>query len=360
MGFNDAGWASGPGQLGYGDGDEATVVGFIDPDPGSSGTQKNATTYFRTTVNVANPASFNSLSLTLCYNDSGAVYINGTQVARTSNLAAGAAYNTFATSWSADNTTQTWTLSPSVLVAGANTIAVEIHQGSDDSSDVSFDLRLTGLGQVTRGPYLQMASSSAVTVRWRTAAATDSVVWTGPAPGSLPNSTTAPAITTEHEVRVTGLQPDTKDYYAIGSTGGLLAGAEANHFLHTAPMPGTDRATRIWVLGDAGTAGDSGGNEQYAVRDGYYANLEPLLASTAGLPALDAPGPCLRLTVRKNPAATDVTFSVQASGELAKEGGWSAADTAILQNTSTLLEVRDNVPISGTPRRFMRLRITRP
>ena len=54
-GFNDSGWASGPAQLGYGDGDEATVTGYIDTDPGTSGVQKNATTYFRTTFNVPKP-----------------------------------------------------------------------------------------------------------------------------------------------------------------------------------------------------------------------------------------------------------------------------------------------------------------
>ena len=41
-GFNDASWAEGPAQLGYGDGDEATVVGF-GPHPSNV----YPTTYFR-------------------------------------------------------------------------------------------------------------------------------------------------------------------------------------------------------------------------------------------------------------------------------------------------------------------------
>src|SRR5439155_26286496 len=40
--FNDSTWKSGPAQLGYGDGDEATVVAF-GPDPNN----KYITTYFR-------------------------------------------------------------------------------------------------------------------------------------------------------------------------------------------------------------------------------------------------------------------------------------------------------------------------
>ena len=264
--FVDSGWASGPGQLGYGDGDEATVTGFIDTDPVTTGTQKNATTYFRTTVNVPDPAQFISVRLTLLYDDAGAVFINGTEVARTANLAAGAAHDTFATAASVDNAKQTWILSPAILAAGANTIVVEIHQESATSTDISFDLQLTGVSEVTRGPYLQMNNASAVTVRWRTNSASDSVVRTGTAPGVLTSSTTDATVTTEHEVRVSGLPPDTKYFYAVGSTSATLAGDNANHYFVTAPMPGTDRAMRVWVLGDAGTANSS----QRAVRDAYY------------------------------------------------------------------------------------------
>ncbi len=38
---------------------------------------------------------------------------------------------------------------------------------------------------VTRGPYLQMATSSSIVVRWRTDEATDSMVRYGDAPGNL-------------------------------------------------------------------------------------------------------------------------------------------------------------------------------
>src|SRR5467141_1189505 len=51
--FDDSAWASGPAQLGYGDGDEATVVGF-GPDPNN----KYITTYFRRAFTVANPTAY--------------------------------------------------------------------------------------------------------------------------------------------------------------------------------------------------------------------------------------------------------------------------------------------------------------
>ncbi len=43
-----------------------------------------------------------------------------------------------------DNTVDQAWVSPSVLVAGTNLVAVEIHQHRADSSDVSFDFALTG------------------------------------------------------------------------------------------------------------------------------------------------------------------------------------------------------------------------
>src|SRR5687768_13963903 len=46
-GFNDSGWASGPAQLGYGDGDEATVVSY-----GNDSANKYITTYFRRSITV--------------------------------------------------------------------------------------------------------------------------------------------------------------------------------------------------------------------------------------------------------------------------------------------------------------------
>src|SRR5436190_22289574 len=51
--FNDAGWLSGNGQLGYGDGDEATTLGY-----GGNSSAKYITTYFRKTTNISNPAAY--------------------------------------------------------------------------------------------------------------------------------------------------------------------------------------------------------------------------------------------------------------------------------------------------------------
>jgi hypothetical protein len=74
------------------------------------------------------------------------------------------------------------------------------------------------------------------------------------------------ASTTEHAVAVTGLLPETTYYYSVGSTTVTLSGGDANTFFRTAPSTGSSRPTRVWVLGDSGTADAN----VAAVRDAYY------------------------------------------------------------------------------------------
>ncbi len=117
---------------------------------------------------------------------------------------------------------------------------------------------------LTRGPYLNNGSTTAVTVRWRTSAPTDSVVAYGPSAAALGDAVRIPGSRTEHAVRLTGLSPDTRYYYAVGANGAPLVG-DATYSVVTAPA--TPRATRVWVLGDSGTANAN----QRHVRDAYYA-----------------------------------------------------------------------------------------
>ncbi|MFM7725335.1 MAG: fibronectin type III domain-containing protein, partial [Flavobacteriales bacterium] len=63
---------------------------------------------------------------------------------------------------------------------------------------------------LTRGPYLQQATTSSIYLRWRTNVATSSKVSYGPTPGNLISSVVNTASVTEHIVQLTGLQPDTR------------------------------------------------------------------------------------------------------------------------------------------------------
>ena len=141
--FNDSGWSNGLAQLGYGDSprDEVTLIRRTS----ASGTT-NITFYFRKAVEVADPGQFVSLRMRLLRDDAGVVYLNGNEVYRSPNLPAfptAINYLTRATT-TGENSIDMATLSATNLISGTNLIAVEIHQESTTSSDVSFDFELSG------------------------------------------------------------------------------------------------------------------------------------------------------------------------------------------------------------------------
>ena len=122
-----------------------------------------------------------------------------------------------------------------------------------------------GAVDVTRGPYLQLATTSGVTIRWRTDEAVPSQVLYGPAPEALIFEVADATATTEHVVSITGLTPGRRFFYAIGTGLEKLAGGDSEHTFVTAPSPGSRGPTRLWVLGDSGTADD----DAAAVRDAF-------------------------------------------------------------------------------------------
>lgn len=142
IGFNEGGWKTGNAELGYGDGDEATKVSY-----GPSKSNKYITTYFRKSFNISNAYFFKDLTLRLLRDDGAVVYLNGTQVYR-SNMPTGTiSYTTKASSdVSGSNEDKFFTsqVNPSLLINGVNVIAVEIHQRSSSSSDISFNFGLKG------------------------------------------------------------------------------------------------------------------------------------------------------------------------------------------------------------------------
>lgn len=264
--FNDTTWPSGPAQLGYGDGDEATVVGF-----GPDANNKFITTYFRRAFNVTNASLFSGLTLRLMRDDGAVVYLNGIEVWRANMPTGTVGFLTPASTAIAGADESTFvqtTISPTLLATGTNVIAVELHQSGGTSSDISFDLQLIGSdgsASVTRGPYLQIGTPNSTIVRWRTNVATDSRVSIGTTQGSLGINHDNASLTTEHEVIISNLTAATKYFYSVGSTTQTLAGNDASHFFVTSPVAGTSTPTRIWVLGDSGTANINAA----AVRNAY-------------------------------------------------------------------------------------------
>jgi hypothetical protein len=144
--FDDSSWSNGIGQLGYGNGDEKTVVSY-----GGNATNKHVTTYFRKQFVVENAPCLESLTLKLVVDDGAAVYLNGTNILNY-QLAANPAFNTLASSVQATNVEDTWfsyPVNPALLINGTNTLAVEIHQAAANDPDLSFDLQLVAMESTT-------------------------------------------------------------------------------------------------------------------------------------------------------------------------------------------------------------------
>lgn len=150
--FNDSLWVSGPAQLGYGDGDEATVIGF-----GGNSTNKFVTTYFRKSFVVDDAAAFGELILRLMRDDGAVVYLNGAEVFR-SNMPTGAISHLTLTPDIVGDADESRfyvaSVAPGHVRWGTNVLAVEFHQWSrTSSSDISFDLEL-GVTETTPAPLI--------------------------------------------------------------------------------------------------------------------------------------------------------------------------------------------------------------
>ena len=121
------------------------------------------------------------------------------------------------------------------------------------------------LRRIIRGPYLQLGTPNTITIRWRTDKPTSSLVRYGPALDRLIHAVNADGINRDHVIELSGLVPGTRYFYTIGSLEGVFGGGDENHFFITAPPPGLQKPTRIWVLGDSGTQNKSA----RSVRDAY-------------------------------------------------------------------------------------------
>lgn len=261
IGYNAATWSVGNAQLGYGEGDEATVVNY-----GSNSNNKHITTYFQRDFTISNPLQFSHLELNLLRDDGAVVYINGVEVWR-SNMPSGTiSFSTEAAStiaWPNEDDWQSTNISASYLQNGINVVAVEIHQDSPSSSDLSFNFFMVAHdslpAQIVRGPYLQQATDSSMILRWRTDVASDSRVDFGLMGTGFTDFEVLPEFTIDHTIKLTGLMPGEMYQYSIGTFNEALL-QTPNLFFETLPLEGEEESYEFVVLGDCGTG--------YAVQTG--------------------------------------------------------------------------------------------
>lgn len=291
--FDDNAWTVGAYGVGYqsGTGAEALIRAAV-PIGTSS-------VYTRATFNVGNLAAIDSLHLGADYDDGIVVWINGVEVYRAPEMPEDAlSWNTVAANRNSSNG-----LYPDygplvdisaalpVLVPGENVMAVGVWNSSPTSSDlVVVPYLVSNLAvEVTRRPYIQNVTPTSAILRWRTANPQTSFVVYGVSQTEF-DTEASPQLTQDHSITLTGLAPDTQYFYAIGSQGNLLLGTNEKYSFRTAPVPGTPKATRLWMVGDSGTGNSRARNvrDQYrAFADDRPADVVMLLGDNAYIDGTD-------------------------------------------------------------------------
>ena len=143
-GFNDDSWKSGPSGFGYGDGDDETEI-----DPVLS-------IYIRKEFTINNISEISTAILHMVYDDAFVAYINGIEVAR-ANIGVPGVPPAFdqesANSHEASGVPERFLVNdfPSILTSGTNALAIQVHNVSSTSSDMSAIPYLT-LGKVLENP----------------------------------------------------------------------------------------------------------------------------------------------------------------------------------------------------------------
>lgn len=148
--YDDSKWPTGAAELGYGDNDETTKIGF-----GPTGNAKFMTVYFRHAFDVPDVGRFADLYFRLLRDDGIVVYLNGREIAR-SNMPKGEITHLTAAGKSISGADEkrylAAALGTNILAEGGNVLAAELHQSGPKSSDVSFDFELIGIPREAPAP----------------------------------------------------------------------------------------------------------------------------------------------------------------------------------------------------------------
>ena len=135
--FNENAWKLGEAELGYGDGDEATVISF-----GPSNSSKFTTSWFRHTFTLGEDIQPITAELRIVRDDGVIAYLNGTEVFRDNLPEGNILPSTRALGAISGNNESDW-LTTSIPVKlfnkGSNVLAIEMHQANGASSDISFN-----------------------------------------------------------------------------------------------------------------------------------------------------------------------------------------------------------------------------
>jgi len=145
--YNTSKWQTGVAPLGYGS--IRGVSGGVDfnttLDYGSDSNNKRTAYYFRHQFALDEaPTENQDIQLTFHVDDGCIIYLNGREVKRYNMPEGEVSYSDFATTYVGNSVySETFSLDPSLLHAGTNTIAVEVHNNNSTSSDLYWALELS-------------------------------------------------------------------------------------------------------------------------------------------------------------------------------------------------------------------------
>lgn len=132
---------------------------------------------------------------------------------------------------------------------------------------VTFPAESLAAPKLIRGPYLQSATTNSMVIRWRTEDKSKGMVRYGLTAATATNLASHAGKLTEHIVLLRGLKPATRYFYSVGAETNVWLSPVTNTMTFVTPPPvGPAKPTRIWVIGDPGTANAN----QRAVRDSFY------------------------------------------------------------------------------------------
>ncbi len=146
-GFDDGAWSTGPAGIGYGDGDDATVL--------SDMRDRYCTVYARARFEISDPERVAVLRLGIDYDDGFIAFINGVEIARANAGTPGTfpAHDDLATGSHEAETARSFAIAgaASFLVAGTNVLAVVGLNDDLSSSDFSLHPELSAGGVLAEG-----------------------------------------------------------------------------------------------------------------------------------------------------------------------------------------------------------------
>ncbi len=135
QGFNDDAWLEGTGGIGYGDNDDATTIDICN------------SVFLRKSFLIQDNSTIEQMLFYIDFDDAFVAYLNGAEIARSPGLADPyPAYNQLSTEQHEAGTREKFEVDPTllsrILVNGQNILAVQVHNASSTSSDLSSNIDL--------------------------------------------------------------------------------------------------------------------------------------------------------------------------------------------------------------------------